>query len=277
MGDAANDSSYEPKISADGRYIVFTSRATDLIADDSNEVADIFLYDNLMQKIERISVNSQGQQANQRSFAANISADGRYVVFNSQADNLVAGDTNQRIDVFVHDRLTQQTQCLTLTEDEETSDTDNDLSSFYPAAISYDGRWVAFESEAANLVEEETNHHSDIFLYDRYYYPTFNTITKQLTIPAVTLLPDESGQAVLSLIDDVENLQFAVTIYKKLNKNTFNIKNLFNPNTQMLYLPKVEVLDEQGKMHYFYVEMQFDILTGYLTVSHIQHDMETDF
>jgi len=267
-GEAANDDSYAAKISADGRYIVFTSRANNLVEDDTNEVEDIFLYDHVTKKIQRISVDSHGQQANQSSFGANISAQGRYIVFNSLADNLVIGDNNQRMDVFVHDRLTQQTECLTLINNKNgiKSNSDNSNGAYSPA-ISSDGRWVVFESEINNLVKEKTSYHSDIFLYDRYHYPFFDVTTNQLTIPAITLLPDELGQVVLSLAD---NLQFSVTNYEPLNRKLINIHNLFDPNTQTLYLPMVEMLDETGKTLYFYVEMKFDVLTGYLVMSHIQ-------
>ncbi len=102
--------------SAIGRraLIAFSSKATNLVDDDTNEVEDIFVHDRESAETVRVSVDSTGQQANERSFAATLSTDGRYVIFNSDASNLVADDDNNSTDVFRHDRQTGQTRRLTL-------------------------------------------------------------------------------------------------------------------------------------------------------------------
>lgn len=118
-GTQSNGESYTPSISADGRFVVFASDATNLVPNDTNACRpnpytatcfDIFIYDRETRAIERVSITSDGVQANNDSRWPRISADGRWVVFISRATNLVAGDTNEAMDVFVHDRETGRTE-----------------------------------------------------------------------------------------------------------------------------------------------------------------------
>jgi hypothetical protein len=105
-GQQASGGSFSASISADGRYVLFFSSATDLVAGDTNAKYDVFLRDRLMSTTQRTSVSSTGQQANGHSnteHLSGISADGRYVAFDSSASNLVSGDTNSDSDVFVHE------------------------------------------------------------------------------------------------------------------------------------------------------------------------------
>ena len=90
-----------PFLSADGRYAAFTSRASNLVPEDRNGMTDVFVHDLLTRSTARVSVSADGEEANGASFVSGISADGRVVAFTSNADNLVAGDTNGRRDVFV--------------------------------------------------------------------------------------------------------------------------------------------------------------------------------
>jgi Tol biopolymer transport system component len=109
-GQQANGSSRDPAISADGRFVAFRSFASNLVAGDTNGLDDVFVRDRTAQVTRRISVGPGGQQANSNSVWAAISADGRFVAFDSGASNLVAGDTNNHWDVFVRDRLAQVTR-----------------------------------------------------------------------------------------------------------------------------------------------------------------------
>jgi len=84
--------------------------ASNLVANDTNEVSDVFVHDRQTGTTERVSVANDGTEGNGLSYAPRLSADGRYVVFVSRARNLVPGDTNERWDVFVHDRLTGKTE-----------------------------------------------------------------------------------------------------------------------------------------------------------------------
>jgi Tol biopolymer transport system component len=98
-----------PTISADGRYVAFSSDANDLVAGDKNGTTDGFVRDRVTGKTTRVSVSSEGKQGNDYSYISAISADGRYVAFSSNANDLVTGDTNGIDDVFVRDRVTGKT------------------------------------------------------------------------------------------------------------------------------------------------------------------------
>ncbi|WP_456389579.1 hypothetical protein [Profundibacter sp.] len=99
-GTEGNGTSDNPNISADGRYVTFSSDSSNLVAEDTSVERDIFVYDHLTGMIQRASVASDGSEANNRSTQASISADGSVITFTSLASNLVAGDTNTHDDVF---------------------------------------------------------------------------------------------------------------------------------------------------------------------------------
>jgi len=101
--------SSRPSFSADNRFVVFSSGGKNLVPNDTNGKTDIFVHDRLTGEVTRVSVDSQGVEGNGWSSRPSISADGRYVAFASDADNLVAGDNNFLEDIFVHDRLLKTT------------------------------------------------------------------------------------------------------------------------------------------------------------------------
>jgi Tol biopolymer transport system component len=160
-----------PSISADGRYVVFDSAASNLVAGDTNNTPDIFVRDRLNGTTERVSVDSGGVQSNGFSACASISVDGRYVAFESAASNLVAGDTNGKQDVFVRDRQTGTTERVSVaTGGGQANDDSSSASSPIESSssiLSADGRYVAFSSVATNLVANDTNASGDIFVRDR--------------------------------------------------------------------------------------------------------------
>jgi Tol biopolymer transport system component len=92
-------------MSADGRFVVFGSRSTNLVPGDANGHYDIFLRDRLTGTTERVSVASTGTEGNGDSLESSVSEDGRYVAFSSSATDLVTGDTNGCVDVFLRDRV----------------------------------------------------------------------------------------------------------------------------------------------------------------------------
>jgi Tol biopolymer transport system component len=100
-GKQANDSSGDPAISANGRYVAFGSLATNLVAGDTNDASDVFVRDLEAGKTRRVSVSSGGDQGGDHSAAGSLTANGQTVAFASFADNLVPGDTNSRWDIFV--------------------------------------------------------------------------------------------------------------------------------------------------------------------------------
>src|SRR2546426_6706686 len=109
-GSEGNGASTGVALSADGRFVAFTSVATNLVAGDTNGVLDVFVHDRQTGMTERVSVDSAGSEGNGASTGVALSADGRFVAFTSVATNLVAGDTNDVTDVFVHDRQTGTTE-----------------------------------------------------------------------------------------------------------------------------------------------------------------------
>jgi Tol biopolymer transport system component len=161
-----NNGSHEPSTSADGRYVAFSSDASNLVVGDTNTASDVFVRDRTTSTTARVSVSSAGQQGNSGSAKPAVSADGRYVAFVSLASNLVPGDTNGVPDVFVRDRSTGQTTRVSVSSAEAQGD---DESNFETPAISADGRYVAFSSYASNLVGpgKDYPYSSDVFLRDR--------------------------------------------------------------------------------------------------------------
>jgi Tol biopolymer transport system component len=113
--------------------------------------------------VQRVSLASDGSQATGPSSGSPISADGRFIAFQSAATDLVPGDTNGLVDVFVHDRLTGQTTRVSVASDGTQATGGN---SVFPV-LSADGRFVAFDSTATNLVPSDTNGFSDVFVHDR--------------------------------------------------------------------------------------------------------------
>jgi Tol biopolymer transport system component len=164
-GVQGNARSYPGSLSADGRFEVFTSDASNLVAGDTGGITDVFLRDRQSGVITRVSVDSSGAQADGNSYsAANlnvVSSDGRYVVFESYAFNLALQDWNEESDVFVHDQQTGATTLVSAALDGSAGD---GLSS--GGSISHDGRFVAFSSEAPNLIVGDTNFTMDVFVRD---------------------------------------------------------------------------------------------------------------
>ena len=173
----ANNASDDGFISRNGRYVAFTSAATNLVPDDTNGVNDVFVRDIGAGTTTRVSVGPSGQQAKAACTGSGLSGNGRFAVFWSAADNLVAGDTNGLTDVFVHDRVQQETTRESVGQGGAQANgssftafvnTVNPArSSPLPGVISNDGRFLAFRSAAINLVPGDTNGRIDVFIRDR--------------------------------------------------------------------------------------------------------------
>jgi Tol biopolymer transport system component len=162
-GAQGNDNSWSPSISADGRYVAFFSMATNLVAGDTNGASDIFVRDRNTGTTYLVSRDSAGVAGTSDSYNPSISADGRYVAFESMATNLVAGDTTLGIrNIFVRDRQTGTTFLVS----KSSAGVEGDSHSYSPV-LSEDGRYVAFHSEATNLVSGDINANKDIFVRDR--------------------------------------------------------------------------------------------------------------
>jgi hypothetical protein len=149
-------------MSSDGRFVAFRSGAPNLVPGDTNDVFDVFVRDRLLGQTTRVSVGPGGAQSNAVSTAHQISADGRYVAFQSSASNLVPGDTNGVDDVFVHDRQTGTTTRVSVGPGGAQA-----TQTVYGPDVSADGRFVTMTSSATELVAGDTNGQSDVFVHDR--------------------------------------------------------------------------------------------------------------
>jgi Tol biopolymer transport system component len=165
-GGEANGPSFDPAISGGGRYVAFHSEATNLVSGDGNGFDDIFVRDRRTRKTRRVSVSSGGTEANADCYGPGISADGRYVVFVSEAGALAPGDINDLSDVFMHDRVTRRTTRISVGPGGVLANGASGLTD-NQSAISGNGRYVVFQSNASNLVPADTNVLSDVFIRDR--------------------------------------------------------------------------------------------------------------
>jgi Tol biopolymer transport system component len=155
----ANSASNRPDISADGRYVVFESTATNLDAWDTQPQADIFIRDLQLGDTYRISTPSPTGGSNGDSRRPSISSDGNFVVFESSATNLVSGDSNGQTDLFLWSRATGQLSRVSVASNGSQGNGES-----VNARISANGQFVVFESRASNLDPADTNSTRDIFV-----------------------------------------------------------------------------------------------------------------
>ncbi|GAA1936934.1 PD40 domain-containing protein [Streptomyces durmitorensis] len=166
-GKASHGVVREVSLSPDGRYVVFTSTADDLVGGDPNDLDDVFLHDRSTGKTQRISptgASYDGLRSN-LTYDPAVSGDGRYVAYASGAEDLVAGDANERDDVFLYDRKKKTTKLAQLTDEGKQGEGD----AFGPAfAGDAGGRYLAFTSNASGLAGvEDHSLATDVFLRDR--------------------------------------------------------------------------------------------------------------
>lgn len=162
-GGQPNDDVVVEDVTPNGRFVLLSSWASDLVANDTNSRGDIFVRDRLLGVTERVSVSSSEVQGNESSYRASISNDGRRVAFSSYSNNLVTGDTNNDWDVFVRDRANGTTvRASTMTGGTQIN---GDFGA-EDSAISGGGRYVAFETNTPGVVAGETGAEYDIFVKD---------------------------------------------------------------------------------------------------------------
>jgi Tol biopolymer transport system component len=178
-GEDANQSSFLPGLSADGRFVVFTSWASDMVPSDANGGHDVFVRDTCRGAAgactpsnRLVSVDSNGAQANTNSGGpatggASISGDGRFVAFGSRATNLVSGDGVGQFEIFLYDSCAGANACTPSTKRlsaalDGTQSADNERSD--APAISTDGRFVVFTSNSVAFLPGDTNRTFDVFL-----------------------------------------------------------------------------------------------------------------
>jgi hypothetical protein len=167
-GVSGNGPSSDPRITPDGHFVCFEAHASNVVSGDTNGHVDVFERDLWGHKTSPVSVSDGGQQANGPSGSCRISADGRYVAFESLASNLVQADSNGTWDVFIRDMWTHHTYRVSVSS---AGMQGNAFSS--DSTLSDDGRWVCFESGASNLVSGDTNGVVDVFCRDRVANTTY--------------------------------------------------------------------------------------------------------
>ncbi|GAG41821.1 unnamed protein product, partial [marine sediment metagenome] len=158
-GTQANSHNGAPTLSADGRFVSFSSLATNLVDADTNEAEDVFVHDRTTGETTRVSVDSDGIQARWGAWYPTLSADGRVVAFESWTYDLVNLDR----DIFVHDRATGETSRVSVDSNGRPVKGGSD----YLSSLSADGRFVAFPHDSPGLVEDDTNEVIDVFVHDR--------------------------------------------------------------------------------------------------------------
>jgi archaellum component FlaF (FlaF/FlaG flagellin family) len=188
-GGQGNESSGSAAISADGRYVVFLSDASNLVPGDTNGFGDVFVRDLRTARITRVSRSSTGVQGNGPASFPAISADGRYVTYTSTASNLVPHDTNASGDVFVHDRRTGTVVRGSLSGSGAQGDNWSASS-----RISANGRYITFQSGASNLVPADTNDGWDQFVRDLWA----GTTTRVTLSDTGGQIPSGSGGGAIS-------------------------------------------------------------------------------
>jgi Tol biopolymer transport system component len=161
-GSAANDSSVTPQISGDCTAVGFTSGASNLVLGDSMRWTDVFIRDRGQHRISWVSQGLRGARANGDSRIGDVNSTGRFVVYDSNASNLVPGDTNGHSDVFIRDLRRHRSELVS-----DAMGTDTTDGNSFAGSVSANGRYVVFSSDASNLVPGDTNTFFDVFVRDR--------------------------------------------------------------------------------------------------------------
>jgi hypothetical protein len=149
-----------PKLSGNGRFVTWESNASGFVTDDTNATADVFVHDTLNSTTTRVSIASDGTQADSYSYTPDISDDGRYVIFTSNATNLDGPDSNGVLDIYLHDRQESRTSRLTRTS---TGGEINNHASYY-SRISGNGQRVVYSTNATNVVPGDTDATEDVYV-----------------------------------------------------------------------------------------------------------------
>ncbi|MRV71889.1 DUF4214 domain-containing protein [Duganella sp. FT92W] len=186
-GADANGHSYNAEISANGRYVAYLSKATNLVATDTNGHDDVFVKDLQTGSVRNISTTAAGVQADADSKEIAISSDGRLVAFTSYAGNLVANDSSNA-DIFVKDTVTGGLQRVSTDSSGNASNGNSDH-----AAFSANGRYVVFASQGSNLVQSDTNGTRDIFRKDLL---TGETVRASVTADGAQVVGDASDASI---------------------------------------------------------------------------------
>lgn len=203
----ADGSSLRPAVNSDGTKVAFVSYANNLVLSDEDIYSHVFVHNITTGSTTRVSVDSSGSAANSfsgrdgigESYYLAISDDGSTVAFPSNATNLVTGDTNSRTDIFTHDTTTSTTTRVSI----DSSGNEGDDESVRPS-ISGDGTVIAFDSDAGNLVSDDSNGTRDVFLHD-----TSTGTTKRISVNPDTGAEDTQGSGYPDISEDGSTVTFS--------------------------------------------------------------------
>ncbi len=233
-GEQGNSYSYEPSLSADGRFVAFTSWASNLVSDDTNELPDVFVFDLVERTIKRVSVADDGTQGNSSSDSPSLSKDGRFVAFASNASNLVSHDPDWMPDVFVYDRQTRTIKRIGVPDD----GTHGDALSFSPS-LSANGRLVAF---LAKFISGACR----VYVYDLE-----SGTTEEVGVPRDGISPENFSGDGLSLSGDGRYVAFSSTASNLVQGDTNRTSDVFIYDRLNRTIERVSVAADgkQGNSH----------------------------
>lgn len=197
-GEEGDGRSAAPSISRDGSIIVFESEATNLIDDDDNELQDVFVYNLETNELTRVSVNTIGGDCDGASSTPMVSSDGRFVTFLSDATDLVADDTNGVKDAFSYDRETGDMVLVSVNDDGTCGNAKTS-----EVSVNSDGQYIAITSAATNLVDDDTNSCTDVFLVSTGITPSTNYILEILASPDTAGIVSPSGDMILASSEEI--------------------------------------------------------------------------
>lgn len=230
-------SSHLDRISANDRFAVFSSDASNLVEGDMNGGHDVFVRDLSLQTTERASLGNGGVEGNDRSFFGSVSADGRYVAFASTSTNLVQGDTNGWDDVFVYDRWIKTTRRVSVSSTGEQGN----LWSSRPT-ITPDGRFVCFSSTASNLVPGDTNRTEDVFVHD-----TWTGITERVSVASDGTQGNGPSGGEQSITPDGRFVAFYSTASNLVPNDTNRVGDIFVRDRWLGTTTRVSVRSDGGQ------------------------------
>lgn len=241
---------FGPAISGDGRFVAFEARES-LIPEDTSPFGDIYLFDRETNSYELVSVAMGGGPANNASWGASVSGDGRFVSFTSAADNLVPGDTNGGWDVYVRDRHSGTTTRVSVASGGVQAGQGS-----HSSAITADGRYVAFQSEATDLIPGGDGREPDIFMHDR---DTSTTVK----ISASPNFPGGVAYAPVSLSNDGRYVVYSANIWSGQVPNDPNFfDDVFlvvqDTTTQQRVLVSLGQAGESGNSHSWFPSISGD-------------------
>lgn len=237
-GVVGNAESISPSISDNGRYVAFESLASNLVIGDTNDKWDVFVHDRQTGATERLSEAADGTQGNSNSYAASISADGRYIVFTSTADNLISGEISSGANVYLKDRSTGQIELISSIPTGEAEG-----CAGHGSAISNNLRYVAFYAACDRITNDDSNGKHDVYLRDRW-----SGQTRRVSIGPGGVQGDHDSWGPIGISADGSEVFFSSWSTNLVSEDTNNTLDAFvhNWETGVTEILSVSTDNDQG-------------------------------